>query len=444
MALMVRGILWFGLYIFLALLPLATAVISNPNRGQGPLIREIAVGAGFVGLALMALEFALISRVKAVALAFGEDALQLFHNAMGMVALLLLIAHPILLIHWGYPANCWLNPFAGCANAATRTAALSLYVLILLVLLSLFRKRLGIKYEAWYVTHGLFALFVVIASMYHIFVIGRYTTTAAMEAVWALYAVIVVGLILWYKIWTPIRNWSKKWEVVENREERGDSRTLVLKPVGHDGFDFEPGQFSWLKTGSTPFGLGQHPISMSSAGDVPPGGEVRFTIKNLGDWSGEEVPAIKPGDTMWLDGPHGVFSSDREQGMGYVLIGGGVGITPLYSMCQTLAEREDVRPVLLFYGAQDWETATFRDELAELEGRMNVQVIYVLSDPPEGWEGESGYITGDILQRYLPKQYKRFVYLICGPEPLMDAMEEALPALGVPQERVQTERFDMV
>ena len=66
MALMVRGTLWFGLYIFLALLPLATAVISNPNRGQGPLIREIAVGAGFVGLALMALEFALISRVKTV------------------------------------------------------------------------------------------------------------------------------------------------------------------------------------------------------------------------------------------------------------------------------------------------------------------------------------------------------------------------------------------
>jgi predicted ferric reductase len=307
-----------------------------------------------------------------------------------------------------------------------------------------FRKRLGIRYEAWYVTHGLFALFVVIASLYHVFVIGRYSSTAILEAMWLLYAVIVTGLILWHKIWTPIRNWNKKWEVVENRVERGDARTLVLKPVGHDGFDFQPGQFSWLKTGSTPFGLGQHPISMSSPGDVPPGGEVRFTIKNLGDWSGEEVPAMKPGDTMWLDGPHGVFSSDREQGMGYVLIGGGVGITPLYSMLQTMAEREDVRPVLLFYGAQDLETLTFYEALEELKGRMNLQVIYVLTDPPEGWDGESGYITGEIMSRYLPKQYKRFVYLICGPEPLMDAMEQALPELGVPQALVQTERFDMV
>ena len=53
-------------------------------------------------------------------------------------------------------------------------------------------------------------------------------------------------------------------------------------------------------------------------------------------------------------------------------------------------------------------------------------------------------ITGEVLSRYLPKQYKRFVYMICGPEPLMDAMEVALPELGVPPEQVHTERFDMV
>jgi len=48
------------------------------------------------------------------------------------------------------------------------------------------------------------------------------------------------------------------------------------------------------------------------------------------------------------------------------------------------------------------------------------------------------------MKRYLPKQYKRFTYLICGPESLMDAMEEALQELGVPPQNVITERFDMV
>jgi predicted ferric reductase len=444
MTLIVRGIVWFGLYLFLILLPLATAVLAGPDRVSPGIIAEIGVGAGFVGLSLMCLEFALISRIKTAAQAFGEDSLQLFHNLMGIVALLFLLAHPILLIIWGYPANCWLNPFSSCANVATRTAALALYVLILLVLLSIWRKKLGIKYELWQVTHGLFALFVLVTAMVHIFILGRYTTTPIMRAVWLVYAILVASLLLYYKIFKPVLNWNKTWEVVENREERGDSRTLVLKPVGHSGFDFQPGQFAWLKTGRTPFGMGQHPISMSSAGDVEPGGEVRFTIKNLGDWSGEQVPALKPGDRLWLDGPHGVFSMDREQAMGYVFVGGGVGITPLHSMLQTMVKREDVRPVLLFYGGEDWDSLTFREELDELSDQMNLKVVYVLDEPPEGWEGETGYVTGEVMSRYLPKQFKRFVYFICGPGPMMDAMEEVLPELGVPPENVQTERFEMV
>jgi ferredoxin-NADP reductase len=75
---------------------------------------------------------------------------------------------------------------------------------------------------------------------------------------------------------------------------------------------------------------------------------------------------------------------------------------------------------------------------------MNLQVVIVLSKPPEGWTGETGYITGDVLQRHLPQQYKRFQYFICGPTPLMDGMEKALPELGVPADKIHTERFDMV
>lgn len=444
MTMIVRGALWFGLYFFLILLPLATAAISSPARVAPSFIVELGVGAGFVGLALMCLEFALISRTKAAAQAFGEDALQLFHNLMGMAALGFLIAHPVLLFISGYPAQCWLNPLAGCANVATRTASLALYVLVVLVGLSIWRKKLGIKYELWQVTHGLFALFVLIAAMVHIFIVGRYTTTPIMKAVWLMYAILVTALLLYYKILLPILNWNKTWEIVENRLERGDSRTLVLQPVGHKGFSFQPGQFSWLKTGRTPFGLGQHPISMSSSGDVESGDQVAFTIKDLGDWSGQEVTALEPGDTMWLDGPHGVFSMDREQGMGYVFVGGGIGITPLYSMLQTMVEREDVRPVLLFYGGSNWESLTFREELDDLAGQMNLQIIHVLSQPPTSWEGESGYVTGEVMKGYLPKQYKRFVYFVCGPEPLMDAMEKVLPELGIPAQNVHTERFDMV
>ena len=445
MILIVRGILWYGLYFFLILLPLVTAALANPQRIAQPLMVEIAVGAGFVGFSLMSMEFALISRIDAAAQPFGEDSLQLFHNLMGMVALGFVLAHPILLIVSGYPAKCWLNPFASCAHPATITAFASLFILLLLIGTSIWRKKLGIRYEIWYGIHGIFALIVIFSALVHIFIIGRYTTTLLMKIVWIAYSVIVLALIGRHKIWTPIKNWKKTWEVVENREERGDARTLILKPNGHKGFEFHPGQFAWLKFGRTPFGMGQHPISLSSIGDYQEGGQISFTIKNLGDWSGEEVPAIQPGELVWVDGPHGVFSMDREQAMGYVFIGGGVGITPLYSMLQTMVVREDTRPAYLFYGAKDLESMTFYDELLALEEQLpNMRFIPVLSGAPEDWDGETGFVNAEIMAKYLPKQFKHYKYMICGPGPLMDAMEEALPAIGVPPHYVLTERFDMI
>ena len=64
--------------------------------------------------------------------------------------------------------------------------------------------------------------------------------------------------------------------------------------------------------------------------------------------------------------------------------------------------------------------------------------------PPEGWEGEEGRIGAAVLARHLPERYQSFQYFICGPDPLMDAVEGALVELGVPDRRVHSERFAMV
>ena len=80
MYLIVRGIIWYGLFLFLILLPIGMAAVANPERAAQPFLVEIAVGAGFIGFSIMALEFALISRIEAANQPFGEDLLQLFHN----------------------------------------------------------------------------------------------------------------------------------------------------------------------------------------------------------------------------------------------------------------------------------------------------------------------------------------------------------------------------
>ena len=106
MKMTVRGIIFFGLYFVLITLPLDIALLANTTRLPKPFIVEVAVGAGFIGFSLMAMEFALISRIEAASQPFGEDSLQLFHNIMGVVALSLLLFHPIVLVLNGYPANC--------------------------------------------------------------------------------------------------------------------------------------------------------------------------------------------------------------------------------------------------------------------------------------------------------------------------------------------------
>ena len=151
------------------------------------------------------------------------------------------------------------------------------------------------------------------------------------------------------------------------------------------------------------------------------------------------------GTRVYVDGPHGVFSMDQRQAPGYVFIAGGVGVTPLYSMLLTMREREDVRPVTLFYASDTWDDVVFREELAELSATMpNLRVVHVLDRPPPGWTGDSGLITPDLLRRHLPRQFHRYEYLICGSPRMIDAMEDALVTVGVPFRQVSTERFDMV
>ncbi len=128
----------------------------------------------------------------------------------------------------------------------------------------------------------------------------------------------------------------------------------------------------------------------------------------------------------------------------HVLIAGGVGITPMMSMIRTLADRGDKRPVVLVYGSKDWESITFRDELEAHKAKLNLTIVHVLSKPPPGWTGETGFITAEMFKRHLPPPYADHEYFICGPGPMMDAIESVLGELGVPLSKYHSERYSFV
>ena len=435
------GLAWVVLYLLLCLAPLVLAVGQDRPPGRSFLV-EFSVALGFVGLSILTLQFALIARFKAVAAPFGIDVLQQYHVQITFVGLAFALAHPVLL----FVADSKYLPLLNLATAPWRArfAFISVIALLVLVGLSVWRRALHLSYEWWQATHGLLAVIVVLFALLHASLVGYYVTGLLRRVVYDGYIGTLILLLVWIRLVSPLIRLRRPWRVVRVDADRGGTSTLVIEPVGHQGFRFDPGQFGWIAVGRSPFAITQHPFSFSSAADPPPGGPVAMTIKAAGDFT-KTVADMTPGTRVYLDGPHGVFSMDRRQAPGYVFIAGGVGVTPLYSMLLTMREREDVRPVTLFYASATWDDVVFRDELAELSESMpNLRVVHVLERPPEGWTGESGYITPDVLRRHLPSQYRRYEYLICGSSAMMDAMEKALTGVGVPFRQVSTERFDMV
>ena len=129
---------------------------------------------------------------------------------------------------------------------------------------------------------------------------------------------------------------------------------------------------------------------------------------------------------------------------GYVFIAGGVGAAPVLSMLRTLADRHENRPLWFIYSNNCWQDVIFREELEVLKERLNLRLMHVLSKPPPDWEGESGFVTQQLLLKFLPDGTQDYEYFLCGPRPMSEAVQQSLCNLDVPPGKVHFEIFDMV
>ena len=430
-------------YLAVTIAPLVLAW-SGMEPGRGFLI-DFSVALGFVGLSLMGLQFVIAARFQSVAAPFGIDVLLQYHRQIAYTSLLFILAHPLLLFMADTDYLALLD--LTTAPLRAKMAVTSTVALLVMVALSVWRKKLRIGYELWQLTHSVLAFVVIAAALAHVLLVGYYVNEPLEIALWLWMSVVFVGLILWVRVVRPLELRSKAWRIEEVIPERGNICTIVLKPSRlharrFDGFSFEPGQFAWITVGKSPFAITRHPFSISSSAEKTD--RVALSIKAAGDFT-QKIGALKPGATAYLDGPHGAFTMDRhDSAPGFVFIGAGVGITPLMSMLRTMADRNDPRPCYLLFGNREWEGVAFREEIEELKSRLNLEVVHVLSRPPEGWEGEEGRINAAVLARHLPERYRRLQYFICGSDPMMNATEDALVHLEVPKSRVHSERFGMV
>lgn len=433
----ISGTFWISLYLFIVLAPMFLMLVRPVPSGRSFWL-ELSVALGFVGLTQIALQFVLIVRFRRITAPYGIDLILKYHRQIALVAVLLVFLHPIILfVEQPYRLEL-LNPLRG--NWASRAGLGAIIALLLIVLLSVYRKQIKLDYEVWRITHAWLAIIALVLAQAHVAMAGLYTNTAWKHAIWILFSTLMVGLIAYLRLIKPYLQRHKPYRVVEVHAERGETYTLVLEPEGHEGLRFAPGQFAWIKIHQA-YTINEHPFSFASSAEQT--GRLQFGIKELGDFS-RRIKEVAAGTRVYVDGPHGAFSVDRYQAAGYVFLAGGVGVTPILSSLRTLADRQDPRPLILFYADKTWDGLAFREELEALKERLDLNVVYILEDPPEDWGGEKGFIDEALLERHLPAEGIHRMYFVCGPGPMMDAVNRALQQRGVPIEQIQMERFDLV
>jgi predicted ferric reductase len=439
MSYFLRGAFWIGVYLGLVFAPLF-ALLAGPTPAGAGFWWDFSIALGFAALAMMLVQFVLTARFRRATAPYGIDIIYYFHRYLAVVGFVLLVAHPLILI-WDTPAMVdLLDPrFAPWYMTA---GTLSLVTAAVVIATSLWRKPLRMSYDFWRVFHSAVAVAAVGFGLLHMHGVGYYTATPGKRALWLAITSSWLWLVLHMRVLRPWQLLRRPWRVTEVRPERGNAWTVTVEPEGHDGFRFEPGQFAWLTLRASPFAMKEHPFSIASSSEER--GSLRFTIKELGDFT-RTIGTVRPGETAYVDAPYGAFSIDRTpEAPGYAFIAGGIGIAPMICMLRTLADRGDERPHLLIYATSTWERTALREELEELKSRLSLRVVHVLEEPPPDWQGERGRVTLDLLERHLPADRARHEVFICGPTPMIDAVEKSLYATGVPMTRSHSELFDLV
>jgi len=396
-------------------------------------MRDISVALAFLGMSIVGMQFLPVSRIPWLADSIPLDKMYKTHHVISAISVGLILLHPIILIagqemFFDYPF--WVQ-----------AGVISLLGLVLIAITSIFRKKLKISYTTWLLLHDIFTLCILVFGVWHMFGRNYYMRNPAMTAAWIVLLVIWGGLALYIRLIRPLILAKYPYKIEKVVCEGKDTYSVYLLPDGFERPAFKAGQVAWISRGHSPFVISRNPFSYSGSTEWD---AIRFSIKKAGDFT-NTITEWKPGETMYVDGPYGTFDlDDPRMQKGLVLLGGGIGIAPIMSILNTMADKGDKRPVYVFYGDLNEETVLFQEEFENLKSRLNMTFVQVLEKPinPEACEYK-GYITKELLLAKLPENYKELFYFMCGPIPMMDAMHKHLAAMGVPKSQIASEKYEM-
>ncbi|MCF7552093.1 ferric reductase-like transmembrane domain-containing protein [Pseudonocardia sp. WMMC193] len=422
---------WAAVLLVVLAGPAVAYLLTSPTTG---LWKQLSSVTGLVALSALVCTACLPSRLRGLTRTFGIETVVGLHRQLGILCAVLIALHLAAVVA-ANPAQVALL-LVPSAPARAQAAVGATVALALLVVLALERRRIRARYEVWRWMHLFLAVLVLGGSALHVLWLKQMVTDAVMAPILAGLGLLVVAVFVMRWWGRSVLERGGEFVVAQVRAENPTVTTVVLSPQ----LRFSPGQFAWMRLQRS--AVEEHPFTIASSAHDPQ--HTEFTIRGNGDFAAS-VRELRPGDSVWVDGPYGSFTSDAVPTQGLVLIAAGVGITPMISMLRTAADRGDQRPHRLVYVARDAADLLFRQELAQLRHYLDLEVTEVLRRPSATWTGATGEIDVALLNTVLATvdATPRLDYFLCGPPSMVDDVLAALTSMGVPDDRIHTEQFDM-
>jgi predicted ferric reductase len=442
-----RALPWFGgagwgallcaVYPLLAIAPLVALRALNRDVYYST-ATALGVNCALVGFTLLSMQFLLTARLSWIEAPFGLDLILRFHRAMAFVIVALLCAHPVLIAS----DEGWRLLTRLHARWYIWAGRIALVFLMVQVTAALLRSAMRLSYERWKRTHNAIALAILALGLAHAVTTGEDLKNAEGLTVWVALPALAFATWLYARGIRPYLLARRTFRVRSVKLEAPRVWTVTLDTPTGRPFRFSPGQFQFLRLLDSSVPAEEHPFSIASSPSQTE--RISLTIKACGNFTAL-IDKIQPGDRATVHGPFGRFSHDMYPDEEHlVFVAGGVGITPLMSMLRAMRDRRKSRRVTLIYASRGLDDILFDSELVAMEAGEcpALKVIYVLSQPPPWWAGETGRVNAERLDEWCGGLEDKAFYLCC-PSQMNVELARGLRHRRVSQRRIHCDYFSL-